>query len=79
MPYIHVRITREGDTSPAKKAQIIDGMTRVLEDVLDKDPRTTFVVIEEVDLESWGIGGLPAAAYRRGASRPSRASREAAD
>ena len=65
MPYVHVRITREGDTSPARKAEIIEGMTRVLQDVLGKDPATTFVVIEEVELESWGVGGLPAPEYRR--------------
>jgi 4-oxalocrotonate tautomerase len=64
MPYVHVRITREGDTSAGQKAEVIRGMTRVLEDVLDKDPRTTFVVIEEVDLESWGIGGLPVKEFR---------------
>jgi len=65
MPYVHVRITREGDTSAPRKAEIISGMTRVLQDVLGKDPRTTFVVIEEVELESWGVGGLPAPEYRR--------------
>lgn len=65
MPYVHVRITREGDTSAERKAEIIQGMTRVLEETLGKDPRTTFVVIEEVELESWGIGGLPAEEYRR--------------
>ena len=65
MPYVHVKITRENDTSAEKKAQVIEGMTRVLEDVLDKDPRTTFVVIEEVDLDSWGVGGLPVEEFRR--------------
>ena len=65
MPYVHVQITREGDTSPERKAEVIQGMTRVLEDVLGKDPRTTFVVVEEVELESWGIGGLPVEEFRR--------------
>ena len=65
MPYVHVQITREGDTSPERKAELIRGMTDVLQDVLGKDPRSTFVVIEEVDLESWGIGGLPVEEYRR--------------
>ena len=65
MPYVHVRITREGDTSKERKAEIIAGMTRVLEDVLGKDPRTTFVVIEEVELESWGLGGLPVEEFHR--------------
>ena len=65
MPYVHVQITCEGDTSAERKAEVIQGMTRVLEDVLGKDPQTTFVVIEEVELESWGIGGLPVEEYRR--------------
>ena len=71
MPYVHVRITRENDTSAEQKARVIEGMTRVLEDVLGKDPRTTFVVIEEVDLESWGIGGLPVEDFRRRRNPPS--------
>jgi 4-oxalocrotonate tautomerase len=33
--------------------------------VLDKSPATTFVVFDEVELEDWGIGGLPATEYRR--------------
>ena len=70
MPYVKVQITREGDTSAERKAEVIQGMTRVLEDVLGKDPRTTFVVIEEVELESWGIGGLPVEEYRRQRSNP---------
>lgn len=65
MPYVHVRITREGDTSPERKAEVIQGMTEVLERVLGKHPSSTFVVIEEVPLESWGIGGLPVEEYRR--------------
>ena len=65
MPYVNVQITREGDTSPQRKAEIIEGVTRVLEEVLGKDPRSTFVVIEEVELESWGIGGKPVEQYRR--------------
>ena len=69
MPYVKVQITREGDTSAERKAEVIQGMTRVLEDVLGKDPRTTFVVIEEVELESWGIGGLPVEEYRRKRSK----------
>ena len=65
MPYVHVQITREGDTSAERKAEVIQGVTRVLEDVLGKDPASTFVVVEEVELESWGIGGLPVEEYRR--------------
>ena len=65
MPYVHVQITRENDTTAEQKAEVIQGMTRVLEEVLGKSPASTFVVIEEVDLENWGIGGLPVETYRR--------------
>ena len=65
MPYVNIKITREGDTTPQQKASLIQGVTDLLSDVLDKSPATTFVVIDEVDLESWGVGGLPVEEYRR--------------
>ncbi|AEV85149.1 tautomerase [Actinoplanes sp. SE50] len=64
MPYINVKITREGVTREQKR-RIIGEMTQVLVDVLGKDPRTTFVVIDEVELDDWGIGGLPVPEFRR--------------
>jgi 4-oxalocrotonate tautomerase len=63
MPYVNIKITREGATA-AQKAALIAGATQLLVDVLDKDPATTVVVIEEIELDSWGMGGLPAPAYR---------------
>ncbi|MEM7749697.1 MAG: 4-oxalocrotonate tautomerase family protein [Pseudomonadota bacterium] len=63
MPYVNIQITREG-ASPEQKAQLIEGVTRLLTDVLDKNPATTFVVIDEVEMDNWGIGGLPVARYR---------------
>ena len=64
MPYVNIRITREGAT-PEQKARLIKGTTDLLQEVLGKNPHTTFVVIDEVDLENWGVGGLPVDAYRR--------------
>jgi 4-oxalocrotonate tautomerase len=64
MPYVNVKITREGAT-PEQKAAIIKGMTDVLVEVLNKNPATTFVVIDEVELPNWGIGGIPVEAFRR--------------
>ncbi|WP_327363579.1 tautomerase family protein [Streptomyces sp. NBC_01296] len=64
MPYVNVKITREGATA-AQKAEIIAGVTDLLVRVLDKDPATTFVLIDEVDLEDWGVGGVPTEEYRR--------------
>lgn len=64
MPYVNVKITREGATA-AQKAEIIKGVTRLLVEVLNKNPATTFVVINEVELEDWGVGGLPTVEYRK--------------
>lgn len=64
MPYVNIKITREGGTSSQQKADLIEGVTRLLADVLGKSPATTFVVIDEVELEDWGIGGMPVADYR---------------
>lgn len=64
MPYIHIQITREGATVE-QKAELIRGTTELLVRVLDKDPATTFVVIEEVDTDHWGVGGETVTALRR--------------
>jgi 4-oxalocrotonate tautomerase len=55
MPYINVKITDENVTNEQKKA-IINGCTQLMVDVLDKTPATTFVVIDEVNTDNWGIG-----------------------
>jgi 4-oxalocrotonate tautomerase len=63
MPYVNIKITREGAT-PAQKAELIAGVTDLLQRVLNKTPATTFVIIDEVALEDWGVGGLPVQEYR---------------
>ena len=63
MPYVNIRITREGATAE-QKAALIGGVTELLQRVLNKNPATTVVNIDEVDLENWGIGGLPVLDYR---------------
>jgi 4-oxalocrotonate tautomerase len=68
MPYVNIKITREGATA-AQKAEVIKGVTELLQRVLNKNPATTFVVIDEVALEDWGIGGLPVDEYRKRNSR----------
>ncbi len=64
MPYVNIRITREGAT-PAQKAALIQGATQLLVDVLGKNPQTTVVVIDEVDTDNWGIGGESITARRK--------------
>ncbi len=70
MPIVTVQVTREGtvperkSVSAQEKAAIIKGVSQVLLDVLNKPVESTYVVIEEVDLDNWGWGGLPTAQYR---------------
>lgn len=63
MPYVNIQVTREGVTR-AQKAELIAGVTELLVRVLDKSPATTHVVIDEVDVDNWGVAGLPVPAYR---------------
>lgn len=56
MPYVNIKITREGAT-PEKKAALIRGVTKLLTEVMGKNPQTTVVVIEEIETDNWGIGG----------------------
>lgn len=64
MPYVNIRITREGVT-PEQKATLIRGVTQLLVEVLGKNPQTTFVVIDEIDTDNWGIAGKTVTARRR--------------
>ncbi len=56
MPYVNIKITREGATAE-QKARLIKGVTDLLVEVLGKNPATTMVVIDEVEMDNWGIGG----------------------
>ncbi len=67
MPYVNIQITREGAT-PAQKAELIAGVTELLVRVLDKNPATTFVIIDEVDTDNWGIAGKSVSVLRAGAA-----------
>ncbi|MDO9420240.1 MAG: 4-oxalocrotonate tautomerase family protein [Herminiimonas sp.] len=54
MPYVNIRITREGVTAEQKLA-LIEGATDLLSRVLNKNPATTFVIIDEVEMDNWGV------------------------
>jgi len=64
MPYVNIKITREGATTE-QKAALISGVTQLLVDVLGKNPQTTVVVIDEIDTDNWGIGGESVTVRRR--------------
>ena len=64
MPYVNIKITREGATKEQKE-KLIKGATQLLQDVLGKPPITTVVVIDEVDVDSWGMVGEPITVFRQ--------------
>jgi 4-oxalocrotonate tautomerase len=64
MPYVNIKVTQEGGPdglgpSADEKARLISGVTQLLQDVLGKSPASTFVVIDEISLDGWGIAGRP--------------------
>lgn len=64
MPYVNIKITNEGATAE-QKATLIEGVTRLLQETLNKNPATTVVVIEEVPTDNWGIGGRSVSVLRQ--------------
>ncbi|RWG81477.1 MAG: 4-oxalocrotonate tautomerase family protein [Mesorhizobium sp.] len=71
MPIVTIQVTREGTKSGTtsvtteEKAALIKGASELLRDVLNKPFDSTFVIIEEIDTDNWGWGGLPTLDYRR--------------
>ena len=65
MPYVNIRITDEGCTTEQKE-KLIKGVTDLLEDVLGKNPKTTFVIIDDhTSTDNWGIGGETVTTLRK--------------
>jgi len=56
MPFVKIELTREGVTREQKQ-QLISGITNLITEVLNKDPQLTHIVIQEVNLDDWGLGG----------------------
>jgi 4-oxalocrotonate tautomerase len=76
MPYVNIKVTREG-TSPGatsttleQKRALIQGVSDLLHEVMGKPHDTTFVVIEEVELENWGVGGMTTPQWRARKEKP---------
>ena len=58
MPYVNIKVTGGSEApSTEQKAELIHGVTELLSRVLNKNPETTVVVIDEIDMDNWGIGG----------------------
>lgn len=64
MPYVNIKLAGE-PVSAEKKAEVIAGVTELLQRVLDKNPATTTVIIEEVSTDNWGSGGISISERRR--------------
>lgn len=64
MPYINIKIAKDG-TTPEQKAALIAGATKLLVDILGKNPATAVVVIDEVDTDNWGVGGETVTSRRK--------------
>jgi len=71
MPIVTIQVTREGtrpgttSVTSEEKAALIKSASELLRDVLNKPLESIFVVIEEVDTDNWGWGGLPALDFRK--------------
>ena len=63
MPYVNIKITKEGNVTPEQKRALIEGATNLLHDVLGKNKS-----IDEVDTDNWGIGGIPVTEIRKNAA-----------
>lgn len=58
MPYVNIKVTGGNEAPSAEqKAELIRGVTELLSRVLNKNPETTVVVIDEINMDNWGIGG----------------------
>ena len=54
MPYVNIRITKDGVTAE-QKAQLVKEITETLQRVLGKRPEHTHIIIDEVEPENWGF------------------------
>lgn len=63
MPYVNVKITRDGVTKDQKRA-LVEAITNALVTILDKKPEQTHIVIDEVDSDNWGFSGMLTTDYR---------------
>lgn len=55
MPIVNIKVAKGVTTED--KDKLIEGATELLERVLNKPASSTYVVIEEVDTDNFGVGG----------------------
>jgi 4-oxalocrotonate tautomerase len=64
MPYVNVKITKDGVTAEQKR-RVVEEITGTLVNVLGKRPEHIHVVIDEVEPENWGYAGMLTTDYRK--------------
>ena len=64
MPYVNVRITKDGVTAEQKR-RIVEEITSTLVTVLGKKPEHIHIIIDEVEPENWGFAGMLTTEYRK--------------
>ncbi|BDL72528.1 2-hydroxymuconate tautomerase family protein [Campylobacter jejuni] len=58
MPFVNIRITKEnGEPTLKQKQELIEGVTDLLAKVLNKNKASTVVIIDEIEMDNYGLGG----------------------
>ncbi|RTI71497.1 2-hydroxymuconate tautomerase family protein [Campylobacter jejuni] len=58
MPFVNIRITKEnGKPTLKQKQELIEGVTDLLAKVLNKNKASTVVIIDEIEMDNYGLGG----------------------
>lgn len=65
MPLINIKVLKEDRLPADKKAELIARVTEAVADTLGKNPAATWVTIDEVSIDNWGIGGETISARRK--------------
>lgn len=64
MPLVNIKVLKEDQLPAEKKAELIANITATVAETLGKSPAITWVTIDEVSTDNWGIGGETLTARR---------------
>jgi len=65
MPLVNIKVLKEDEIPAEKKAELIERVTQAVADTLGKNPSATWVILDEVSTDNWGIGGETISQRRR--------------
>jgi 4-oxalocrotonate tautomerase len=66
MPLVTIKLARrDPPLSPQQKEELIAGTTRLMVDTLGKRAQDVVVLIDELDPDNWGQGGVSATRLRK--------------